>query len=321
MTTYFYIASQDREGGILCCHLTEDGQLQLLHRVAVDRVAYLCAGEGRIYALLREPFQMQSGVASFRIGENGALVQEGPVQPVHGTISAHILCHRGQLYTANYLSGTTTKMPDRLLAHNGHSVNAERQDCSHPHCITAAPGGGYLCINDLGTDCVYVCDLELREVSRVCVPKGHGPRHLVFSPDGKFAYCANEMGSSVSVFSWTPGKLTLLDTVSAIPEGETGPSSGSAIRLSADGKKLYLSLRGQNCVCRMDVDGAKLVPERWIPTGGESPREIWLEKEYLLCAHENSHDIQVISLKNPNEPKIVSSFPVLRPWCILPVRV
>lgn len=321
MATYFYIASQDREGGILCCHLTEDGQLQLLHRVAVDRVAYLCAGAGKLYALLREPFQMQSGIATFCIGSDGTLTQEGPILPVHGTISAHILYHRGQLYTANYLSGTTTKMPDRLVAYNGHGVNLQRQDCSHPHCVTVAPGGEYLCINDLGTDCIYVCDLDLKEVSRGKVPAGHGPRHLVFSPDGRFAYCANEMGSSVSVFAWTPGKLTLLDTVSALPEGENCPSSGSAIRLSADGKTLYLSLRGCNQVCRMGVDGANLTPERWLPTGGDFPREIWLEEKYLLCAHENSHDIQVISLKDTEKPEIVSSFPVLRPWCILPVML
>lgn len=321
MATYFYIASQDREGGILCCHFTEDGQLQLLHRIPVDRVAYLCAGEGRLFALLREPFQMQSGVVTFRIKPDGSLMQDGPVLPVHGTISAHILFHRGRLYTANYLSGTTTWMPDHLIAHTGSSIDPERQDCSHPHCVTPAPGGGYLCINDLGTDHIYVCDLDLKEVSRACVPAGHGPRHLVFSPDGRYAYCVNEMGTSVSVFAWEPGRLTLLDTVSLIPDGYHGPISGSAIRLSADGKQLYISLRGHNSVCRMDVAGATVTPKQWIATGGESPREIWLEGEYLLCAHENSHDIQVISLKNGDSPVFVSSFPVIRPWCILPVTV
>ena len=321
MPQYFYIASQDPQGGILCCQLTPEGQLKLLHRTEIDRPAFLAAGEGRLYALLREPFQMQSGIAAFHIGADGALTQEGPILPVHGTISAHILCHRGQVYTANYLSGTTTRMPDRLLAHNGHSVNPERQDCSHPHCVTPTPEGDFLCVNDLGTDCIYVCKAELEEVSRVCLPAGCGPRHLVFSPDGRYAYCANEMGASVSVLSYEYGKLTLLGTVSALPPGFDGPASGSAIRLSPDGRRLYLSLRQHNSVCVMDVAGAQVRPVSWIPCGGNSPREIWLEGKYLLCANENSHNIQVISLEDPANPQPVSDFPVVRPWCILAVTL
>lgn len=320
MTRYLYIASQDKNGGILCCKLTTEGQLQQIHRIPVDRPAYLCVEGRNLYALLREPFQMQSGVVCYRIEPDGMLTQEGPILPVHGTIGAHILCHEGRVYTANYLSGTTTLLPDRLLAHNGNSINRARQDCAHPHCVTLAPGGNYLCINDLGTDCIYVCTPELEEVSRVSVPAGSGPRHLVFSSDGKYAYCSNEMGASVSVFSWDPcGVLTLLDTISALPDGDPTPSSGSAIRLSEDGKRLYVSLRQHNSVCVMEVDGPQLKPLRWIPCGGDSPREIWLEGEYLLCANENTHNIQIISLADPENPRPVSSFSVIRPWCVLAV--
>lgn len=317
MSHYLYIASQDVTGGILCCRLTADGRLEQLHRTSVDRPAFLCAGDGKLFALLREPFQMQSGIATYRIQPDGSLLPEGDIAPVHGTVSAHILHHRGRLYTANYLSGTTTRMPDKLLAHNGRSVDPDRQTCSHPHCVTPTPEGDYLCINDLGTDCIYVCTPDLEEVSRVSLPAGSGPRHLVFSPDGRFAYCSNEMGASVSVLSYQRGHLTLLHTVSALPEDYHGPSSGSAIRLSPDGKTLYVSLRQHDSVCVLSADGPELHPLRWIPSGGESPREIWLEDDFLLCANENSHNIQVISLKDPNHPVLTSTFPVTRPWCIL----
>ena len=320
MARYLYVASQDRNGEILCCQLSAAGELTVLHRTPADRVAYLCEENGILHALLREPFQMQSGVASYRIESNGSLTPIGKIQPVHGTISAHILSHHGSVYTANYLSGTTTRMPDKLLAHNGSSIDTIRQTCSHPHCITATPDGSYLSITDLGTDCIYICTLDLVEVSRVHLPAGSGPRHLIFSPDKHYAYCSNEIGSSVSSFSWESGKLTLRNTVRILPQTYDGPSSSSAIRISKNGKQLYVSLRQYDKVCFLEVAGPHLIPRQWIPCGGISPREILLEDPWLLCANEDSHNIQVISIADPNSPRFVSSFPVLRPWCILPVE-
>ena len=321
MARFVYLASQDREGGILRCTLSPEGKLELVDRCPIDRPAYLCAEGNRLYALLREPFQMQSGVAEFVIQPDGALEQVGEIQPVHGTISAHILAKNGRVYCANYLSGTTTRMPDRILAHNGRSVNPARQDCSHPHCVTPTPDGNYICINDLGTDCIYVCTEELEEVSRVRVPAGSGPRHLVFSGDGKYAYGSNEMGSSVSVFAYESGVLTHLCARSTLPEGYTGENSASAIRLSPDSKTLYVSNRGHDSVCVFDVSGETLTNPRFRKTCGASPREIALVGDWLLCANENSNNITVFSLKNLENPEPVSIFPVIRPWCILPIDV
>ena len=317
---YLYIASQDKDGAILCCTLTPDGQLRQLHRFPIDRAAFLAAEGRTLYALLREPFMMQSGVAALGVADDGSLTPAGEVQPVHGTISAHILAWKGRVYTANYLSGTTTLLPDKLLAHSGSGPNKVRQDCSHPHCLTPTPDGRYLCINDLGTDRIYICTPELEEVSRTALPAGSGPRHLVFSGDGKYAYCSNEMGSSVSVLSYTDGALTLLDTVSTLPEGYTGENSASAIRLSPDSRKLYVSNRGHNSVCVFDTAGPKLRQACFIPSCGDSPREIYLLDRWLLCANENSDTITVLPADGSSDTP-VCVFPVKRPWCILPVEV
>ena len=311
-----YIASQDAEGGILRCNLTHRGQIELLETYPIEKPAFLAMGEGKLFALLREPFLFQSGVAEYDILPDGSLNRTGEIQPSFGTISAYILRHRGHTYTANYCSSNTSRLPDIVIPHPGRSVHPERQTNSHPHCIIPSPEGDFLCICDLGTDCIYVCDLELKEVSRVTVPEGSGPRHLVFSPDGRFAYCANEMGSSVSVFAWEYGRLTLLHTVSTLPEDFSGSSSGSAIRLSPDGKRLYVSNRGHDSVTEFYVNGSELTLRRFISSHGQSPREMTLAGKFLLCGNENSHTVTVFDLEGDvSQP--VCTFPVVRPWCIL----
>lgn len=317
MTQFLYIASQDVSGGILRCSLSPEGRLDTVGFYPLDRPAYLCSEGDRLYALLREPFQMQSGVAEFHILPDGSLEQVGEIHPVHGTISAHIFARDGRIYTANYLSGTTTLLPDRLLAHNGRSVDPDRQTCSHPHCITPTPDGNYLCINDLGTDCIYVCTMDLKEISRVSVPAGSGPRHLVFSPDGKTAYCSNEMGASVSVFSYREGQLTPVGQYSTCPQDYTGWISASAIRISPEGDRLYVSNRGHNSAAIFDVEGTVLKNRRFLQVGGDSPREMTIAGDFLLFGNENSHTVTVFSRKTE---EYLSTFPVTRPWCILPAE-
>lgn len=312
----FYIASQDAEGGILLCRLTESGQITLLEKYPLDRPAFLAKGDGKLFALLREPFLFQSGVAEFTVLPGGQLEQAGEIQPVFGTIAAHILRHRGRTYTANYCSSSTSRLPDLVMPHPGRSVDPQRQTCSHPHCITPSPEGDHLCVCDLGTDCIYVLDMALKEVSRVRTPAGAGPRHLVFSADGRFGYCVNEMGCSVSVYAYSRGRLRLLNTFSTVPEGFNGAASGSAIRISPDGKKLYVSNRGHDSVAEFALDGPALTLRRRIPCHGRSPREMNVFGRFLLCGNELSHNITVFDLEG-DVSNPLCSFPVVRPWCIL----
>ena len=312
----FYIASQDAGGGILLCNLTEDGQIQLLHKYPIEKPAYLSKEGNKLFALLREPFLFQSGVAEFDILPDGSLEQVGEIQPAFGTISAHILRHRGRTYVAHYCSSSTSLLPGKVVAHQGRSVNPDRQANSHPHCVTAAPDGDHVCICDLGTDCIYVCDLDLNEVSRTTVAPGAGPRHLVFSPDGHYAYCSTEMGNTVVTFGYENGRLEPKNTISTLPEDCRKDTTAAAIRLTPDGKHLYVSNRGHDSVAEYDVNGPELRLRRIIPCHGRSPREMNVFGRFLLCGNEISHDITVFDLEGDvSQP--VCTFSVTRPWCIV----
>ena len=136
-------------------------------------------------------------------------------------------------------------------------------------------------------DKIIVYDHELHRISEASVPAGEGCRHLDYSPDGKFVYCANELGSSVSVFAYENGLLKLLDTYKALPEGFNGQNTAAAIRVSPDGKILYVSHRGHDSVCAFDiVGGCRLENPEWTKIAGSSPRDFNFAGNYMFCANE-----------------------------------
>lgn len=312
-----YIASHDSGGGILRCGLSVGGGLSLIEKYPLDRPSYLCAEGDTLHALLREPFRMQSGIVGFRILGGGALERLGDPEPTHGAVAAYITSVRGRVYCANYLTGSTILMPDRMLAHSGRGADPELQSCSHPHCVTPTPDGNYLCINDLGTDTVHICTPELAPVTDCALPAGSGPRHLVFSGDGRYAYSSNELSSSVSVLAYRPGSLTYLRSYPTVPGDFTGKNSPAAIRLSADGGRLYVSNRGHGSVCVYKTGGGQLKTLGYFRIPGASVREIALAGRYLLCGDDAGGTVTVFPADSGFDAAPVCALPVAHPWCIL----
>ena len=61
---------------------------------------------------------------------------------------------------------------------------------------------------------------------------GEGPRHLAFTPDGKYLYDVNELGSSITAFRYDPdhGALKEIQTLSTLPKGRV--RQGQLVRRS-----------------------------------------------------------------------------------------
>ncbi len=322
-----YIASRDEKGGILRCALSEDGQLSLLDTTPVDRPAYLCRDKNKLYVLLREPFQLMSGLSTYQINRDGSLSLTKELKSTHGLYSAHLYARDGKVWVANYIDGTVallqtegenTPVQDKVVAFTGSGPDKKRQLSSHPHCIVPTPDGKYLCVNDLGTDRIYILTPELELISVCSLPSGCGPRHLVFSHDGKVAFSSNEMGSSVSIMRYLDGVLTHIYTVSTLPAEYQGISTAAGILLSKDGNHIYVSNRGHDSVSVFRVAGEKLTLEGFIPSFGISPREIALSGDFLLCGNELSDNITVFSLRDGIPSAPVCDYKVKMPWCILP---
>lgn len=300
---HIYITNCTENGGIYHYTLNGDG-LVFCDKLALDRPMYTVIKNNKAYILLRDLGKGNGGVITCSIDKNGAFHKEGDALSSKGIVPCHLCVGNDEsVYLVNYLSGNIIKMPEREVKHSRKGVNLPRQDMAHTHFVTFSPDGNYILCTDLGLDTVFIYDLELNEVSKEKVPLGSGCRHLVFSENGKYVYCVNELSNNVSVLSFEKGRLKLLNTVEAIPEFK-GKSTAAAIRLK-DGY-LYVSHRGADCISRFKAENEKLTLLDNTPCGGVNPRDFDILDNLLICANEGG-SVSVLRLEN-SKPEFKYSF-------------
>lgn len=191
----------------------------------------------------------------------------------------------------------------QTIRHQGKSVNPQRQEKPHVHSTTFDPAGKRVLVADLGTDKIYVYDFDDTKAEPLSlsgefpVAPGDGPRHLTFSEDGKEVLVVGEMTASLNVFAYENGILTPKQRLSLLADGFEGKVGAAEIRLSPDGKQVYVSNRGD--ANTISVFGKRpsgeYVPVQNISSGGLMPRNFNLtaDGKYLLVAHQASNDIVI----------------------------
>jgi 6-phosphogluconolactonase (cycloisomerase 2 family) len=260
-------------GGIYGYDLTEKGELLQLAYFPCDKPMYAVRSKNGLCVLLRKPFVNLEESGYFFIDEN--LKNASEIKSTQGVVSCHLCAENADVYIVNYLSGNIVKNGEIILQRTGKSVHPTRQTEPHTHFVGQTPDG-YLAVCDLGMDTLAIYDKNLRLISESKVPSGYGIRHLVFSKDGTYIYAVNELVPSIIVFEYAKGKAELVNTVKINCKNEK--ANGAAIRLSDDGKYLYVSLREENAICVFEANGEKLTLLQKTYCGGDSPREI--KEEY-----------------------------------------
>jgi 6-phosphogluconolactonase len=194
--------------------------------------------------------------------------------------------------------------PSAFVQHQGHSVNPARQRGPHAHCINVSPDNRFALASDLGLDklLVYRFDAAKGTLTPDNPPFGQihpgwGPRHFVFSPDGKFVYAISEIGCTMSVFSYdaATGALHPVQAISTLPKDFKGKNDDAEVQVSASGKFLYGSNRGADTIAVFAIDPTHgtLTPIEYVPTGGKEPRNFAIDPSgrYLFAANQNSNNI------------------------------
>ena len=215
---------------------------------------------------------------------------------------------------ANYSGGNVAVLPVRqdgslgeaidVKQNEGSSINADRQQGPHAHCIELHPTNGFAYVCDLGTDKIMIFRFDGRQgklvpgkTPWVQARPGAGPRHLAFHPSGKYAYVMNEMHVTVSAYahSSTDGALTEMQTVPALPREPTVEDSGADIHVSPDGRFLYSSNRGHDSISAFKINqrNGSLTFIAHEPTGGKTPRNFAIDPtgSFLLVANQRSDNI------------------------------
>ena len=225
---------------------------------------------------------------------------------------------RELLYSSNYHLGRLDiiKVDDELkmermstIQFNGKGKISPDQDSSKCHMSVKDPFDKYLIVVDLGDDAVhtyYITDVgNYRLISTYRTDDGMGPRHIVFSEDGRYAYLIGELNSKIDIleYNFSEGEFVQRGQVSTLPEGYDGKNTAAAIKISKDGKFVYASNRGHNSIAvfRVQNDG-KLERVQIIETGGETPRDFGFSRndEYLFAGHQNSDFVTVFKRNAKN---------------------
>lgn len=240
-------------------------------------------------------------------------------QPTQGATPCHIALSPEEDYvvTANY-NGSNISLfpldeegrlkPGQTIGFEGSGPDKERQAIPHLHFVYFTPDNHYLLANDLGTDRIHRFPLNTRQkgsntplvdrqrASDIRLTPGSGPRHAVFSADGRFAYLITELSGEVMAFTYDGDSLSLMQTIQA----DTLDARGSAdIHLSPDGRFLYASnrLKGDGlAIFRVNPEDGTLSKAGYQPTGIH-PRNFVLTPngQYLLVACRDIDEIQIFA--------------------------
>jgi 6-phosphogluconolactonase len=299
---------------------TGDGQLTYLNGIeGIADASYLCitANNRFVYCVNEHSYDRPGGVSALSYEPESGKLKLINQQPTD-SCPCYISIDKAQKYAfvANYASGSLTVYP---LAENGSLLPAiqqiqnegdgpdpERQEKPHVHAAVLSPDEGQVLFTDLGTDQVHIYNYKPTETppispagaSLLKVVPGHGPRHIVFSPDKKFMYLITEMGGSVYVYNYEDLQPRRLQVISLSAEDFNGALGGGDLQVSPDGKFLYASNRGDaNEIVVFAISpatGALAFIER-ISCMGKSPRNMAIDPSgnFLLVANENSNDIYV----------------------------
>lgn len=198
--------------------------------------------------------------------------------------------------------------PVQTIQHTGSSIVESRQKEPHVHAVVFSPDGQQLFVPDLGIDKIVVYNYNYENAFQPLTPgtppavgirPGGGPRHLVFHPDGQYAYIVHEISGHITCFDYSSGKLVPFQMVSSVPASYKGDNaSGADIHISPDGKFLYMSNRGDLnnlAIFRISAGSGKLTLAAHQSTKGKSPRNFMIDPsgDYLLVANQDSNNIVV----------------------------
>jgi 6-phosphogluconolactonase (cycloisomerase 2 family) len=135
----------------------------------------------------------------------------------------------------------------------------DRQDKPHPHAAFTDPSGKFMIVPDLGADLTRIFKINADTGLLTACPSvpslpGDGPRHGVFSKNGKKYYSLNEVSSSVGVYDVVSPKgytdclsLSLVQTLSTYgPDVPLGNKTVKSAEIRIVGNHLYASNRNDS---------------------------------------------------------------------------
>jgi 6-phosphogluconolactonase len=286
-STYVYISNAD-DGDITSYELISQGAPQLKPLGSTPAAKFVMpmavSKDGKLlYASVRsKPFALYT----YKVDQaNGKLDWQGATPMPDSMVYIAIdqsgkwllsTSYGGHKNSVNQIKadGSVVAQPAQLFASGGknpHSINFDKTD-------------RFVYIPQLGTDEIKIHTFNAKSAkplsensASVSLGKNIGPRHMVISPDNKFAYVIAEMVGKVFVYERDvkTGMLTEIQSIESLPAdsllvpGRPRPPTGSTeatnfddsnmiqsaeIKITPNGKFLYTSERTHSSLTGFKVD-------------------------------------------------------------------
>ena len=248
-----------------------------------------------LYAAIRsEPFR----VVAFSIGADGTLIRTG-VTPLPDNMAYLATDRTGRwLLAASYYGDKVSVSP---VGGEAAQILATGRNA---HCILPDPTNRFVFATNLGADQIlqYRFDpnsgsLTANDPPLVKTDAGQGPRHMVFSPEGRFLYVLTELTGEVLQFAVDPaaGTLRQVAAVSSIPPASAPSKIWAAdLKITPDGRFLYASERTSSRIALLSLDQRTGTPRLTSVTPTElQPRGVAITPSgrFLVASGEKSNRI------------------------------
>lgn len=253
-------------------------------------------------------------------GARGELLALNSVSSM-GDHPCHIAIDREgrYLFVSNYSGGNLSvyRVADnghigelaQVIHYTGSGPNPDRQNAPHIHSAFFNPDETHLFVQDLGTDSIHIYQYQPENAGEVLVPAetgsvaatpGGGPRHIAFSPDGKYAYLVQELTARIEVYAHDGGKLSFICDIAINEPGFEGNDGAAHVLVSSDGKHVYASNRGDAntlAIYTLDSGSGELEKVGNQSVLGSGPRNFNLTPDgrFLLVGNHYTDEIVVFA--------------------------
>lgn len=193
---------------------------------------------------------------------------------------------------------------------------------SRAHQAVFLPHGLYA-TTDMGLDQVRIWR-DGRELQRVVLPLGSGPRHMVWHPSGHL-YVVTELSLEVFVLaSDASGRWRIVGGSPLSSAAVAGVDTAAELACSRDGRFLFAGVRGSDtiAVLRVRGEGDALDQVALVESGVVWPRHHLLARDVLLVAGQHSDDVVSLTVdERTGVPgRVRHRVAVPSPACLLPLR-
>lgn len=249
---------------------------------------------------------------------------------------------RNYAYAVDYYNSEVVVVPilkqkivkvTQAIKHVGSGPVPKRQEQAHPCFINETPDHRYIFVCDLGTDEIVLYNvgekgkLERYEEETIRLNAGSGPRKMIFSPNGQFAYVVNELSNTICVYRYEDGHFEFVQEVDTYPKDEYSRESlaGDMI-INDDGDILMVSNKGHDSVTAFSINQqtGELEYIEYVDTDEKPCYLLLVNNRWLVVAAQKGGTLETFELKR-NESKGVLfethfNYMVGEPVCMLQGR-